>query len=459
MTKKSTQTQFERYAEELRKADCKYFYLNKAGTAGRFRFKFLGLEKEFSTKQIELRDAHEIGLIFAADILKLGNVPLDPERKTRKYPFTTWQVIHIEEKEGKLSKEIRKAFTESVSFGELYEEMSVGKSSAGQRKNRIQELTFYDDDINSISESQIRAQILETRTWENRVKNDGSLLGETALGLIHADIIKVFNYAQSKGVLFRNPCKLDRVQSVKSNIVVGSKREGFTPDEQNELYDAAAYIDANQTIKKQTRFIGQYELLVRLGIATGARNADLTYARWDDFTNLEDDGYTSTEYDQAAEWSFKQLKHKGERNFNHDDNNYRVTHSLYWYGPLLGLLREAYANRKSDYVFEAANGEGVLGKGNVGEQFTLIIKQANEFRESILRHNSQVKLNIVGNPHKMRHTTACNIISHKGITNPWQQAADKLGHASIKTTLAHYGGLFNKTFKSNEAEMASMFTA
>ena len=443
------------YVAECLKHDSKYLKVSPCGTFARVHFKFMGLPKPFTTKKQSLADArrelHRIG----NEIYKLESVDLDLNTGKRSYPFTTWQINQILATFTTLCPKIQAAFTQKITFESVYTELCEGKKRADQRKNRLKDITFFNQDINSITSTQIRDQYIAFKSW-SFVNNPARLLSEQTVSQYQDDIVKTFNSAQSRQLLVTNPCSnVKMIDDIKARSISDeTRRDPFSKEEQREIHAAAEVMDDAPTSVSERTFAGYHQLLTRLGMSTGARADDLHEARWSEFTNIMND---------QCQWSFRMRKFKSSDTRWSSKRKYVVTHDIGGLTMLMALLRAAYQNRTSDYVFENRKGKlKHFGVNNIGTRIEYIIAKANALRDSQMNHNSQggegdvERQPITGYPHKMRHTMVSNIHSVPGLASPWQYAADKCGHTDEKTTKKYYGKMVDETYQNNEVSMAQL---
>lgn len=472
------QAKYLKLLEKNKDGSYKKVILNNDGSRGRVKFKILGLPKEFVTPTLSIANINSHLELLAENIKRLEECGLDPiTGKPAMFPFSPRQIRVITDSGYTLEKKIIQAFTESMTYREAYVARCriylrwteqdaaefLSDDVPGERKDRVKVsypinkeqmswIGFADKELSLITYEDIRAVFGQVdREWKHT--NDSSQrLSQGTANKMQASIKQVFTWAKQSNQLTVNPFDTDLV-SINENLTPKSsrgKKHYWCPIQQEFIYQAAAELDSRyldtgglDTQHGKCATFASYEFFFRFGMCTGARLEDLIAARWDEFDNAGKD-YMS--------WSFVQRKHKSKRGFKDavDVNPYTVTiNDFHMYPELLTLLKTAYENRQTDYVFEKLDGSDGVARPTIVSNFKNIIENANEnliasgINERGVDMDKREKpiKEITGSPHKMRHTMISNQVS--GSDGNWDAASKRAGHADVLITVTTYGDMMS----------------
>ena len=436
---------------------------NKDETKGRLRMKIFGMSKMFNSPTMGRVQIIAYVDRVREDIKRFESVSIDPTTNTHRYPFTTWQIAQIEQSGHDLLPEIRMALTENHTFREMWDRVA-GNVAKKMVAYRIEDVKFMDTDMSLITGNDI-AELFETISTEWKSLRGGGPLAKGSLVVIQSTFRLAFKTADQSGWLVNNPFHKDSLTIDKHSAkgVSHGKKTYWTAEQVEFMLQAARLLDANGS-----NDFGKFELFLRWGLFTGQRISDIADAQWDRFSFLDT---------VKARYEWKMLKQAHEREWAITDK-YLVRIDDFSDDPtLLAMLQNAsqessnrfekiikLANKlrtdsdidfSDDPTLQNASQEsgfifGGMSKDVLSNRFEKIIKLANklladsDINAEIDADTDPVEV-IKGSPHIMRHTMVANVVSGTG--GMWDVAQKRCGHASVKTTVDHYGDMMSGAIK------------
>lgn len=463
-----------------KKIDLKIVRYNKDETKGRVQFQFMKMPKAFRGPMLTRGDELDSYLMkLKMDIKQLESTP-DSQGRIG-YPMSTNQIRQIEARGHKLELDIQRAFCPIPTFSEIYYTWLKTQT----RHNifpavRVKQIPFLESAIDSIEPEEIAKFFAVMRSWTMIRSNLASTeipLKSSAIFSLQKTIRTVFRYAKRHGALINNPFELDLELIQEATVPTPPRRNKakklyFTFEQQELMFSFAREMDEetmrtweNEDVKVSgpQRQFNSIELLIRLGIWTGARGGDLLAANWSEFDHVMSE--------KKCTWTIKQRKHLSKHDFN-DAGAYEVEINDFHLedeGRLLELLQAAFQKSitgpKSacQHVITKLNLDAVsdddddllpISKATAERSFKIVIGKVNEYLKAHNESSEEDPIDLIKsfNLHMMRHTMVSTIISGTG---SWDTAQIRCGHQTIQTTIEIYGAMMNKTLKEFEVKRAA----